>query len=250
MAAIIRRIVPARLRPLGYLEGLTRRRTSCRVRTGPFAGMRYGTESIGSAYIPKLLGIYESELWPFIEQSCSKAVRLVVDIGAAEGYYAIGLARRIPTATVVAFEADVNGREALRHTVALNGVSSQVEILGKCEVTDLERALAADRCPLLICDVEGYEQTLLDPARVPSLLSATILVEVHDFIVPGVGALLYRRFKTTHTIQRVKQQRRQPGEFPWRTIVTALLPSSYLDLAVSEWRPVSMSWLWMEPRRR
>ena len=33
-----------------------------------------------------------------------------------------------------------------------------------------------------------------------------------------------------------------------RTLGTMALPVSYLDWAVSEWRPERMSWLWMTPK--
>lgn len=35
---------------------------------------------------------------------------------------------------------------------------------------------------------------------------------------------------------------------PWRTIGARLFPASYLDWAVSEWRPVVMEWYWMVPK--
>ena len=249
IAGMIRRVVPAELRPIRYLESLTRRRTSCRVRTGPFVGMRYGTASIGSAYIPKLLGIYENELSSILEEACSKRPQLIVDIGAAEGYYAVGLAMRNPSATVVAFEADAAGRAALRHTAALNGVGSRIDIRGTCEAADLQLVLRPTFESLVICDVEGYEHSLLDPATVPSLSTATILVEMHDFIVPGISDTVRARFEATHDIRHVLQEPRLGAAFPWRTVITRLLPSSYLDWAVSEWRPVRMSWLWMKPSR-
>ena len=107
-ASLIRRIVPERYRPIGYLTHLVRQRTDCKVRLGPFAGMRYVSNSIGGAYLPKLLGIYERELTQVMEAACARQPRLIVDIGAAEGYYAVGLALRNPQATVIAFEAEEN----------------------------------------------------------------------------------------------------------------------------------------------
>ena len=100
--------------------------------------------------------------------------------------------------------------------------------------------------PLLICDVEGCEDGLLDPALTPS--RADILVELHDFIVPGVSETLRARFESSHLIQLIHQQPRSRDEFPWRTVVTTLLPRSYQDWAVSEWRPVPMSWLYMRSK--
>jgi hypothetical protein len=248
IAGLLRRVIPAECRPIGYLESLTRRRTLGRVRTGPFEGMRYGPVSVGSAYIPKLLGIYERELSPLIEQACAKRPCLIVDIGAAEGYYAVGLAMRNPSSRVVAFETEIAGREALHNTAALNGVT--IDIRGKCEAADVEGTLSASTSSLVVCDVEGYEQNLLDPETVPSLSNAAILVEMHDFIVPGLTDLLRSRFEPSHDIRQVLQQPRSRSEFPWGTVFTSLLPASYLDWAVSEWRPVRMSWLWMQPRQR
>ncbi len=102
--------------------------------------------------------------------------------------------------------------------------------------------------PVVVCDVEGYEEKLLDPKAVPALCRATILVELHDFIIPSITEKLKERFGATHRIEHIWQQPRSRADFPWRTLGTMLLPKSYLDWAVSEWRPVRMSWLWMVPR--
>ena len=89
---LLRSLVPERYRPIGYLEHPAKTRTRMYVASGPFKGTRYGELSFFSAYIPKLLGIYERELWGLIEAICESGPTLVVDIEAAEGYYAIGLA--------------------------------------------------------------------------------------------------------------------------------------------------------------
>src|SRR5437867_9200516 len=142
IASLIRSVTPARVRPIGYLTHLVRSRTGGRIRQGPFAGMRYAENSVGSAYLPKLLGIYERELNPFIEQACALKFPLIVDIGAAEGYYAIGLALRNPQARVIAFEMEERGQSALRQMAGLNGVAARVTIYGKCDVQTLQAALA------------------------------------------------------------------------------------------------------------
>ena len=81
----------------------------------------------------------------------------------------------------------------------------------------------------------------------PALAKAVILVELHDFIIPGITDELKRRFEATHRIKHIWQQPRSRSQFPWRTWGTRLIPNSYLDWSVSEWRPVQMAWLWMEP---
>ena len=177
VGTMLRRAVPARSRPIGYLEQLTRTRTAGRVRAGPFAGMRYVGGSVGSCFIPKLLGTYERELATKIEWICRCHPKLVVDIGAAEGYYAIGLALRVPQAQVVAFELDEGGQIALSAMARLNGVADRLTVRGRCGPQDLAAALAGHPAPVVICDVEGDEEALLDLEEVPALRNATVLVE-------------------------------------------------------------------------
>jgi hypothetical protein len=247
-AETLRRAVPARYRPIGYLDHLAQRRTGRRVRAGPFAGMRYVDISVGSCFIPKLLGTYERELAPKIEWICRHRPKLVIDVGAAEGYYAIGLALRVPQAQVVAFESDEAGQAALSAMARLNGVADRLSVRGRCQPQDLASALKGHPAPVVICDVEGDEEALLDLEDVPEFRDATVLVETHEFVRRGITDELCRRFAASHAIQRVWQEPRSRAEFPWRTLGTRLLPVSYLDWAVSEWRPEPMSWLWMTPK--
>jgi hypothetical protein len=248
IGSFLKWLIPARYRPIGYLLHLTRTRTGCRVHSGSFVGMRYVADSIGSAYIPKLLGIYENELSAEVEDICRRKPGLIVDIGAAEGYYAVGLAMRNPQASVIAFEMESRGQSALLEMCGLNQVSNRVTVRGKCEPSDLGIVLEEVADPVIICDVEGYEEKLLDLQTVPSLARAAILVELHDYLIPGITDKLKRRFEATHRIKHIWQQERSRLQFPWSTFGTRLLPKSYLDWSVSEWRPVQMAWLWMEPK--
>jgi hypothetical protein len=89
----------------------------------------------------------------------------------------------------------------------------------------------------------------LKPDTVPALRSAHLLVEMHDFILPGVTERITERFAATHDVQRIWAEPRERADLPYRTLGTALLPSRYLAWAVSEWRPVRMSWLWIKPKQ-
>src|SRR4051794_1854353 len=120
LATVLRKIVPARWRPIEFLNRKTFKETAGQVRAGVFAGMKYVNASYGSCYIPKLLGIYERELNEAIETASAAAPDTVVDIGAAEGYYAIGLCRRLPAAKIVAYEMSESARRLLAEMAALN----------------------------------------------------------------------------------------------------------------------------------
>ena len=75
IVTIIRRVIPERFRPIGYLTHLVRERTGCQVLQGPFAAMNYVRNSVGSCYLPKLLGIYERELSKCVEAICASGHR-------------------------------------------------------------------------------------------------------------------------------------------------------------------------------
>ena len=46
---------------------------------------------------------------------------------------------------------------------------------------------------MVVCDVEGYEEILLVPEKIPALARATLLVEMHDCFRPGVTELIAER---------------------------------------------------------
>lgn len=243
-----RRVIPSRFRPLGYLSHLAMTRSGGRVMQGPFTSMRYIGRSVGSAMVPKVLGIYERELAPVVEEAIHWGPDAVADAGAAEGYYAVGFALRLPQARVIGYEIDPSGRAALWEMAEMNGVRDRVEVRGKCEPDGLQADIAPAARPLVVCDVEGYEELLLDPATVPALRKAAVLVETHELARKGIGKMLEERFAPTHRIRPILQEPRSADEFPWKTLYTRCLPQRYRDWTVSEWRRERMCWLWMTPR--
>ena len=66
------------------------------VLSGPFHGMRYVDHSVGSSLFPKLIGTYEKELRYWLEAQFTESnLTTIVNIGAGEGYYAVGAALRL-----------------------------------------------------------------------------------------------------------------------------------------------------------
>ena len=213
--------------------------------TGPFAGMRYLDKSFYSALLPKLLGIYELELAGVIEDDCHHGFKTIIDVGAAEGYYAVGMARRCPDAEVHAFEASPEGREMMQELVSLNDCADRVHVHGLCAADDLQQLLQGHPDALLIMDVEGAENDLLNPDRIPEFSGCRILVELHEFAVRGIGGRLRERFARTHTIREYKSMERRIEELPVRSL---LLDRWLLKLA-REFRPGPMSWYDLEPKQ-
>jgi protein-L-isoaspartate O-methyltransferase len=57
----------------------------------------------------KLLGAYEHSLHDVLLKPVSRQPDPIINVGCAEGYYAVGLARLLPDATVYAFDIDRQG---------------------------------------------------------------------------------------------------------------------------------------------
>jgi len=211
--------------------------------------MRYVETAACGAYIPRLLGIYERELTPIVEEICTLNPSVVVVVGAGEGYYAVGFSLRLPRTPVIAFEADSCSRRLLTEMAMLNGVAERLTIRGKCEAIDLVEIASNHANAVYLLDVEGYEKTLLDLSIVPALSHISVLVELHEFVHPDISQRLVSSFEQSHSSRRIWQQPRSRSEFPWRTWYLAVLPKGYLDWAVSEHRAVIMSWLWIKPKK-
>jgi hypothetical protein len=214
------------------------------VQTGPFRGMRYVSRSHGSALLPKLVGSYECELHAVLRRAIARRPATVIDIGCAEGYYAVGLALRLPHATTHAFDIAAAARERCRELAERNGVGERVIVRGECTPERLQE-LAGPGC-LIVCDCEGAEVELLDPGRTPALRDADLLVELHDDqrLDVKVTETLVARFGASHNVTLLRLQERDPSRYP----ALAFLAPGAQRLALHEDRMPGQQWLWLTPR--
>jgi hypothetical protein len=182
--------------------------------SGPFAGMGYLTESTGSVFFPKLLGTYELEIHQSIEWIVRWSPDLIVNVGCAEGYYAVGLTLRCGACRSVAFDIDSRARRLAWRLAKLNHVEQRMEIRRKCTCDQLQPLCAAVERPCVVADCEGFEKFLLVPDKAPSLSRAVILVEVHDCFQPGLSPVLRERFGRTHVISVFHPRKRLMHDLP------------------------------------
>lgn len=217
------------------------RRQGARIWGGPFAGMEYVEAATEGALVPRLLGTYESELHPHLAAFAGE-VDCVIDVGCAEGYYAVGLARLIPHAQVFAFDIDEAARVKCADLAARNGVSERVIVGGAFSPGDFEAF--AGRRVLVMLDAEGAEVDILDPDQSPALRDMSLIVETHDVYRPGALSTMMDRFSPSHDIVRVDQEPKTFDMPPW------LQELSHMDqlLAVWEWRIRPTPWLVMRPK--
>jgi len=228
-----------------FLERLKKSQT---VVGGPFKGMRYDGEAVFGASTPKIIGVYELEIAPFLVKWSAICFGRIINVGAGEGYYAVGCAVLWPQAAVTALESSEEGRTLLARNVELNGLRSRVKIMGHCAQEQFRAAIGNGQTSLVIVDVEGAEGELLNPKTVPGLANAHIIVEIHDFIDERLGEIVSSRLKSSHIVEEVRTRARTFWDFHepralWRRLW--LLP--YLKQYADELRPGPMRWLCCTP---
>lgn len=214
-----------------------------RVRSGPFAGLAVPRQSAEGCLAPKLLGTYERELHPVIEHVARGGYRTVVNIGSAEGYYAVGLALRLPEATIRAYDIDDNARRMTRELAERHGVADRVSVGGEFRHEDF--AALDPATSFVFCDIEGAELTLLDPALAPALAQLDMLVEIHNLPETGLYRPFVERFRGSHRIEVIEAGDRDIRAFP------ELRDLEHLDqlLAFWEWRRGPTPWLMLLAER-
>jgi hypothetical protein len=212
------------------------------VRSGSFAGMRYPQEALGHASNlgAKLLGSYEQELVPTIEALLRERFQTILNVGAGEGYYAVGFALRSPESLIRAYEIDGWPRRLCGRLASVNGVAGRVLIEGACRLERLEGE-ALGRV-LIVCDCEGCELDLLRPDRHPLLRAATLLVELHDSVDPTSTSQILRRFARTHDAELISSEPRDPERYE----ELAGIPEGEAHLVL--WERAVGSWGLLRPR--
>ena len=214
----------------------------CTVINGPLKGLNFLERSAEGCHVAKLLGCYEQPLHVHIENAIKRGYKKVVNIGSAEGYYTVGIALRLPDAEIYAFDTDNNAQNSCIELARKNAVEERVQVSGLFSPENFTDYAGGDS--LILCDIEGAEAELLDPAVSPALERIDLIVEAHECLRPGVTELLMNRFSETHEIILVEDSGLRNLEIvpPWFNKL------AHLDqiLATWEWRSGPTPWLVMK----
>lgn len=213
---------------------------------GPFKGLRLPQKGAWSDAdkAAKLIGAYEQELFPYIEHMIGLVPTHLVNVGASEGYYAIGIKRRVPACDVYTYDIDMKSFPALELCQRLNGVTVKklaafsfadplAAFSGWCEISRLG----------FVIDCEGGEIDILNmPAEV--VRQSAFLIEMHDLFVEDVTAKLSDFLGCTHLTRIIPQGGRDFRSFPELAGLTDLEKALVLD----EYRAGEMNWLYAVPK--
>jgi len=216
-----------------------------KVMHGPLTGMDFLSQSAEGCHVAKIIGTYEQPLQPYISDAIDQKYETILNIGCAEGYYAVGMARAMPETKIWAFDLDANAQKVCTELALKNKVKERIQVGALFKAEDF--SAYTNQHTLVLCDIEGAEKELLGAHSYPALCHMDLIVESHECLIPGITQELIERFKISHDITIVNDNGlRSLGAMPeWFNQL------AHLDqlLATWEWRSGPTPWLVMRARR-
>ena len=222
------------------------------VANGPFTGLELSRDSWWSAADRgmMLLGYYEAEVLAQLADLCDGAAWLI-DIGAADGYYAVGAVKAGLVPSAVCFEMSAEGRSVIQSNSAMNGVSDEIVVLGLAGRNFLDEippeAWSEDRPAVFLFDIEGGEFDLLTEDVLRRLRWSSLIVEIHEPIRAKERRAdsLIERASKYFDVQIITTGARDPGACQ----LLELWSDDDRWLLCSESRTYLMRWMVLTPKR-
>jgi len=154
------------------------------VKYGPFKGFRFCDESgWGDAdRASQLLGLYEQEVLSSL-MALPKKYRVFINLGAADGYYALGFLKAGLFEKSYCYEISEKGQKNIIETAAINSVSDRVTVRGIANRGFYEEISDGDiEDSVLFVDIEGGEFDILDRRLFEKFKHSVIFLEIHDWL--------------------------------------------------------------------
>ena len=221
-----------------------------RVFLGPFAGLKLSNDVWWGKndYISKVFGEYERNVVDELIKN-SHSYDNFIDIGVADGFFAMGLLRATSMKHAYCFEISEKGRETIDRLSKTNKLQDNITILGEANHEALIELMSSVQDALILCDVEGYEFELFNETILSMLQSCTVVIELHDGVLPHV---FQNRSKLIQTAQKYFDISYVNRCNPSYNTIEELRSWSDIERAVGfdECRPCQMDWILLKSKHR
>jgi hypothetical protein len=217
------------------------------VRYGPFKGFKFSEESWwGNDRASMLLGLYELEVLHHLK-NLSKNYRYFINVGAADGYYGIGVLVSNLFEKSYCYEVSQQGQKVIQKNAELNMVSHRIVVRG--EASDkFERDFSEDDAALsvLMVDIEGGEFEFFLNETLQKFKKSVIFIELHDWFFPDGKERLDRLKNEVERYFKITVLTTTSRDL---SVFEELESMSDTDrwLICSEGRPKLMSWWKLDP---
>lgn len=146
---------------------------------GPFKGMSLTETAFWGTldHTGQILGTYERHIIDYILSLELADDSPFIDVGAADGYHAVGMALTGRFAKVIAFELTDLGRQSLAERAKANGV--EIDIREAATSSTIEALVQQHHGGVILIDIEGAEYDILTSNTLHSLRNFNVIVELH-----------------------------------------------------------------------
>lgn len=215
---------------------------------GPLKGFKFSPQAWWSMHdrASMIFGFYEQEILQALKY-LSKSKSTFIDVGAADGYYAIGTVSQKMFEKSYCFEIEERGRAVIKNNAILNNVAEKVTIFKEANMDSMKSIpKQALNSSVVLIDIEGAEFEFLDAEMLKLLKSSVCIIELHDFFfVNGNDMLkdLKSRASEFFNVTEFTTKSRDPSKIP------ELHNYSDTDrwLMCAEGRTRLMTWLRLDP---
>ena len=222
-----------------------------KIRYGPFTNMKLSEDSSWGKNSRNaiLFGLYEKEILDKLIV-LSNRYRNFIDLGAADGYYGIGVVLNHFFERAFCYESSKKGREIISKTAYINGVSSSIFIRGTATgdfYRDFDQEILDDS--VILVDIEGGEFEILNTRVFQAFQNSCFIIELHEWMVPDGREKLDTLKKEAgeyFEMEILRMSSRDPGAF----YELQNLPDFERWLICSEGRNQIQNWLVLTPKIR
>ena len=127
----------------------------------------------------KIYGLYENKVQEKLKELGKP---ILIDIGAADGFFAIGCLHAKLFKYCYAFEQNKKSRLVLNKTAEINNVTNQISIMGKVDNQSFLSLLPKDldlSKTVILCDIEGEEYNFFSENILKKLRKCNLIIEMH-----------------------------------------------------------------------
>jgi len=193
-----------------------------------------------------ILGFYEKEVLDSLLNK-SENYKVFVNLGAADGYYSIGVLISNIFDSSICFETSKKGRDTIKKNALINGVVSNIDIRGEATknfLNDFNEDILSKA--FFLVDIEGSEFNIFDTNTFTVLKKSIIIIETHEFFFTD-GIFKLNKLKesaiNTHRISQFTTGSRDLSVYP----VLKKFTDNDRWLICSEGRKQLMTWLRFDP---
>ena len=195
----------------------------------------------------KYLGLYEYEVQDEISriQNNYKIKRkYLINIGAGDGFHALGLLKKKYFNKAILFEKDFQASNLILLNAKLNGLKNNIELFEEATINFLNNVNLNYKLKdcLFLIDIEGEEFKLLNTTNLKLLSKSILVIEIHDFY--GSPIPLRKRLDKYFKIKSVTTGKRDLSKYK----ILDEIHDNEKWLVVNEDRPKKMEWLICTPK--